>query len=261
MLDFNYEERSLEEQIERTVQKDGRGEGFLKSGHKIFTPKEGSNRFRILPKTWEGGSKHYGYDVWVHYNIGPRNSSYVCPKYMSNEPCPICEELAKSTDKEYINTLKAKKKVLIWVIDRENENEGPKLFAMASTVDKNFVLQSIDEEDGKLLFIDHPVKGYDVAVTRTGTGRTTKWDGEKISRTSKPLSDKQENIETWLQYIIDNPIPSLLVIKDYNYIKTAFYGTILPSTDSKPKQIEENKETVPGLDTDKINDIMSRIKK
>lgn len=258
MLNFDYQERSLEEQRERAAQKDGRGEGFLKPGFKIFTPKEGSNRFRILPPTW-ANSKHYGYDTWVHYNIGPRNSSYLCSKYMKNEPCPICEELAKSTDKNYINALKAKKKVLVWVIDRDEEKEGPKIFAMASTVDKNFVLQSIDEENGKLLFIDHPVDGFDVSITRTGTGKTTKWDGEKISRNPKPLSDAQ-NVEAWLQFIVDNPIPSLLVYKEYEYIKTAFYGTTL-QVEEKHEEVTTEHAPQTLLDTAKINDIMSRIKK
>src|SRR6188474_3791960 len=61
---------------------------------KSFRPGEGKHRIRILPRTWadEDGPRHWGYEIFVHFNVGPDNSAYLCLSKMKGEDCPICNE-------------------------------------------------------------------------------------------------------------------------------------------------------------------------
>lgn len=248
---FEYQERTKEQYDERATGSGSR-EKILKNGFKIFTPREGNNKIRILPPTWEK-AKHYGLDLWTHYNIGRDNSSYLCLLKMKGDRCPVCEEVEKNIDKAYTDTIKAKKKILMWVIDRNDEKTGPQLFLMPPKMDRNFVLQSSEEDTGELYFIDHPVKGFDISFRREGTGLATRYDGEKISRVKKELSTNPEEMSAWMDYIMDNPVPETLVWKDCNYIKKVFHGGTAALDEDDDTLVEEATVGVIKNDTPTFN--------
>jgi hypothetical protein len=220
-------------------------EGIFKKGNKIFAPKVGEQyRIRILPPTWDG-SKYYGYDAWIHYEVGPDKSSYLCLKKMKGEDCPICEALLSkqaTTDPVYAKKLRAKYKVVVYLIDRNDPDMVPKLWAMPPQFETNIVIQSRDEDTGKNLRIDNPDFGYDV-LFNTVKGKTKdiafQYEGEKVARKSSPIANDEKTINAILEHIVDNPIPEVLEYKTYEYIKKVFEGALTTSKDDDDETVDD----------------------
>lgn len=222
---FAYRERSSEDMQNRQRSFSGR-DSYFSNKAKFFVPKVGSNKLRILPPTWEG-AEHYGLDIYVHYGIGPDNVGYLCLDRMEGDKCPLCEarlEADKNGDEDLTKALRATRRVAVYVVDRNAENEGPKVWAMPQTVDKEICAQAWDKESGEVFALDNPDEGYDVSFEQEGTGPTKKYIGVRLARRASPVSDEDTVAEAWLQHITDNPVPDMLVLHDYDHIKLAFEG-------------------------------------
>jgi hypothetical protein len=215
---FEYKARSEDDVRARAT--GGNREGFLVDSVRTYTPKAGSHTVRILPPTWDD-AKHYGYDVYAHYNIGPDGGAYLCLNKMKNEDCAICDERAravKADDEELDGALKPRQRVACWVIDRDNEREGPLLWLMPWMLDREIVQQSIDKKTGVVYPLDSPEDGYDVSFERQGDGLTTKYVGVQLDRRSSPLSDEADTASEWLEYVKEHPIEDQLVYQDGEYL-------------------------------------------
>lgn len=230
MAKFKYRERSREEVDRRAAQQGGLYDNYFKPHIPApFTPQK-DNLIRFLPPTWEG-AEHYGLDIWIHYNIGADNQAYLC---LDKNPagggnCPLCAETAraqKAGDDDYASKIKAVKRVLVWVIDRDNEKDGPKPWASAWTIDRDISALTIDKRSGEVLLIDHPQKGYDVEFRKDGKGERTRYTAFAIARKSTPLSDDEKTEEEWLDYITENPLPSILNFYSAEHIQKVFDGGI-----------------------------------
>lgn len=218
---FTYQKRGYETAQKRTSQGGTAREGFLSDHVRQYTPKEGSNSVRILPPTWDNPD-HYAIDVYVHYGIGADNSAYLCPNKMFGKRCPICEARDRANakgDKDYADKLKPNKRVLAYVIDRDNESDGIKLWAMPWTVDKDIMIQSTSEKTRELLAIDDPENGYDVNVKREGKAEKTKYV-VSIDRNSSEIdiTDAMEKI------LLEHPLPTVLVEYSYEHLEKSFNG-------------------------------------
>lgn len=240
-MGFEYKERSEESYKQRATQRnfDGR-DGIFKQGVKSFTPKAGKNKVRILPPTWKE-PQHYGIDTWVHYGIGPESSAFLCPKKMKNQPCPICEDLANPKvreDKEFFDAVKEKKRVLVYILDRNDEAAGIKVWSMPAKLDRTFVMQATDDDIGKILRIDHPIEGYDVVFERNGEGVKTQYEGVSIARVSTPIVREASKLEEILDIVVEQPLPEVLDYHDYNYIKSAYEGKVAPEKEPAPEKEE-----------------------
>lgn len=256
---FKYIPRTKEQIDKRARQSGGLKDWFIPDEIKTFVPKEGGkgNILRILPPTWEDAD-HYGYDVYVHFGIGGENSAYLCPKKMKNDRCPICEELGRAQKEkmpeEYIKSLEATKRVLMYVIDRKNEEEGPLLWSAAWTLDKDIAKRSKDKRTGKYREIDNIDDGYDVIIDREGAGLKTKYSVEIDSQPS-PLGDDSDE---WLNFITDNPIPDILTYFDYDHIKETFEAGGANNLSSKKEKDEDKpiskKPSRPVKDEDEDED-------
>jgi hypothetical protein len=261
---FKYQDLESNALFERANERDDRRDSFLKSGVKYFSPKEKKNRIRILPPTW-ANAKHYGFDAYIHYGIGRSNSSYLCPiKMNTGDKCPICSEIfsgPSKNDKEFTDKVKARRKVLVYVIDREDEAAGPKLFPMPLSMDRNFVMQSVDDGTGEPLRIHNPDVGYDVSFEKEGIGIKTKYSGEVVARKSTPLSDNPATQDKWLQFITDNPIPEILETKDYEYIKSAFDGKVVEEEEKPEPKKYVRSEPEPAIKEIQQDDALSRVEK
>jgi hypothetical protein len=223
MKEFVYNKRSDKDVEERIITHMGFSESVTIPDIVKFSPKVGLNKLRILPPTWSG-YKHYGLDVFIHYNVGQR-FQFLCPAFMKQKPCPVCEELQQTQDKKLKSEIQVNRRVAVWVIDRTEEQAGPKLFLMAQTIDTELLLQARGEDIGETLWIDDPKNGYDILFTKVGEKKNTKYEGIKISRNTSPLSLDPKQYDAWIQYIQEHPLPSIFLVKDYNYIKSVFYGT------------------------------------
>lgn len=236
-------------------------DSFIKEGfNSWFKPRDKENRIRIMPPTWDD-SQHYGFDIYVHYNIGPKKAAYLCPKKMgTSDWCPVCDEveiLKKEGKIKEANALKWKYRVLLWVIDRKainvdtKKNEGPKLWAMPWTIDRNIMLQAEDEDTGEVSDIDNPDDGYDIIFQKIGEKEKTKYEGEKVARTSTPLEKDEDLMSEWIDYIVENPIPDLLVYHDAEYIKNIFDANFTEKTEDTDVKEDDSEKMEDDEDSEK----------
>lgn len=237
---FNYRPRTTEEMTKRTHQSSTNREGFLLPELLAFTPADGENKIRILPPTWDDAG-HYGMELWAHYGVGGDNSAYICRASSLKEACPICEaraELDDDGDTEGAKALVPRKRVAMWIINRNEEKKGPMIWFSPYTIDQEIAKQAIDE-DGEVLPIDSPDEGYDVIFSRDNQGKNVppKYTGVKLSRKSSPLFDDDDEKDKALEFILDHPLPECLVYHDYDTMAAAFAGKPSPKEESnKPER-------------------------
>jgi hypothetical protein len=218
---YEYKERSAADARKRSSQSANDYDKILVDSIKMFKPNDGDNRIRVLPPTWEG-AEHFGLDIFVNYGVGPDRQSYLCLAKMKGEADPIDEErqqARKDGDEDYAKELTAKKRVLVYVIDRDHEKDGVQAWAMPWTIDRDIVKVSVDKTSGEVLPIDHPEDGYDVEFEKKGAAARTEYLGVAIARRSSPLGKSE-----WLDFAMDNPLPDQLNFFDYDHIAKVFGG-------------------------------------
>ena len=220
---YTYERRPREAMEKRQSMGAQDFDKILKDGIKMFTPHPKLNRIRILPPTWPKPG-HYGYDIFVHYGVGADRGSYLDLQKMKDLPDPITEErdaLRRSGDatEEELKKMDSKRRVLVYLVDRDNESEGVQAWAMPWTVDRDIVMLSEDRATNEMLNIDDPEEGYDVEFFKEGEKERTKYNGVAIARRSSRLGKAE-----WLDYALDNPLPDQLVFYSYEDIAKAFGG-------------------------------------
>lgn len=220
---FKYQPRTTEQLNKRASQSGGMRDSFVSDEFTIYSPKEGDIKLRILPPTWSDSPEHWGFDVYVHYQVGPDNAAYLCLNKMKGEDCPLCEERIKAEkegEADYAKQLAPTKRVLVWMIDRKNEDAGPLVWAMPWTIDRDICKLSMDDS-GEIIYLDDPDNGYDILFSKEGQGQKTKYIGMQVSRRSTPIGKDQ-----WIDYVIANPLPNVLHYYEYDYIKNIFVGKI-----------------------------------
>ena len=216
---FKYRQRSKEKWESRAEQSGYSRRSMFVEGINLFRPNDGDNLIRILPPTFDD-AEHYGYEIFVHYNVGPDGDSFLCHNIMNQDPCPICEERTralKDNDKEYADKLVGKKRVLTYIVDRDQEDEGLQLWSMPWTLDADFTSLAIDKRTGEILDIDDPDNGYDVEFSKSGRGRNTKYGSVAIARKSSDLNDPDA-----LEGAIELPLNECLKFYDYDDILKIF---------------------------------------
>lgn len=227
---FQYHTRDASTVKARATQRGGDFDSIFKEGVKLYKPREGKNKIRILPPTW-AEANHYGYEIFINYGIGIDEQAYLSLSSMKNEPDPLAEarkQAERQGNKQLADSLKPTKRVGFYLIDRMAEDEGVQFWAAPWTVDKSFANLAIDEESGSVLMVDHPEEGYDITFYKEGTGMLTKYPAERmrIGREPCPLHDNAAQADEWLDQITAMPIPEILNFYDYDHIEAAFGGQV-----------------------------------
>jgi hypothetical protein len=226
---FRYQKRDKENVRERANMRGGNFDTLFKPQYKLYKMREGKNIIRILPPTWDD-AKHYGYDIYVNYNIGVDNQSYLSLSKMKNEKDPLAEakkQADRDGDKKLSKALNPTQRILMWVIDRQDEDEGPQLFNCPFTLDKAIANLSFDEDTKEVVFIDDPENGCDVRFYKEGTGLKTDYDASKMKILKpSPLCEDEGLQDEWLQFVQDNSLPDVLNFCDYDHIAGVFDGNI-----------------------------------
>ena len=187
----------------------------------VFSVNDGPNEIRFLPPTWDE-PEHYGLDIYVHYRVGPDQQTYLCLHKMKGEACPICEERAqalKDGDEDYAKELEPKKRVLTYIIDRDDEKKGIQAWAMPWTLDRDIIKVTTDKRTNEVLSIDDPENGFDVQFEKEGTKDRTKYLAPSIARRESSLGNDKA-----LDFVVEHPLPSILVYFDYDHIADQFGG-------------------------------------
>jgi hypothetical protein len=217
----------------------GSFDSYIKSKFKRYKVRDGKNLIRILPPTWEG-AKHYGFDIHVNYGIGVDNQSYLSIskmkqlypdlKQLESAKDPIAEarrEAEADGDEKTAKALQPRHRILMWVIDRLDEDEGPQLWDAPFTLDKDFCNLSLDEDTKEAIFVDDPEEGCDIRFYKEGTGMTTKYPASKMKLQAKsPIHDDEKLQDDWLEFVAENPVPDCLEYHDYAHISEVFDGHV-----------------------------------
>jgi len=238
MVEFHYRKRDPAQWDKHAHQTGGDFETFVQDDYRTWSAKKGSSLVRILPPVHENAD-HYGITVWVHYSVGPNRASVLClasmrnmaPSTMKDGKCPVCEartRLLRAGDEEAAGELRAVKRILVWMIDRNDEDRGAMVWAMPYTVDKSFCQLAKDESTGEITPIDHPYEGYDISFDRSGEGRQVRYESGKIARRSSRVDDRI------LEFISTRPLPKVLQWRDYQTIKELYEGGIDPDEAETP---------------------------
>lgn len=228
---YRYERRDAES-VKRRAEQRGSGGDFdrlLKEGVKMWKPNDGDNRIRILPPTWKK-PEHFGLDVSVHYGVGADRQSYLCLHKHKGEPDPIHEAYEEARrelndnegDKaleQLVKDLKAKKRVVYYLVDRDHEKEGIQAWAAPKGFDDDLVQVMQDKRTGEVLPIDDPEDGYDIEFTKKGQGIKTEYTGIAVARRSSPLDNPKA-----LKFAVENPLPDQLQFFSYEHIAKVFGG-------------------------------------
>ncbi len=237
---FKYNKRPVEAVRERANARGGGYDSMFKAKYKVLKVRDGKNLLRIMPPTWDD-AKHYGYDLWVNYGVGVDNESYLSLSKMKGEKDPLAEarrDAERSGDKDLVKALNPRQRILMWVIDRNDEDEGPQLWPAPFSVDKALAGLSFDEDTKEVIYIDDPNAGSDVRFYKEGQGLKTDYPVEKM-RIGKPspLHTDKGLMAEWLEFIQQNPLPECVQFYDYDHIATTFDGTA--RTESKDDEDEK----------------------
>jgi hypothetical protein len=250
---FRYQPRDDQSVKARANQQTGTYDSMFKIQAPTFKPKQGLNEIRYMPPTWEP-AEHYGLDVWSHRDIGPNNDQYLCPAQMAIKPdggigspkdkrCAICDARAQiqaeGGSAEDLKALRPQRQVLVWIIDRGDEANGPTLWLESPTMDKAVTNLQVDSKTGKSLLIDHPDEGYDFEFKRDGTNLNTRYTGERIARDPSPLHPKLAKQEQWLDYITEHKLPDILNYYDYDYVQRVFAGKKADDGDDRGGRVRD----------------------
>lgn len=184
------------------------------SGANYLTLKEGDNVVRFLPPPV--GSKSPFLVTYEHY-IKPVTGdavSFACPRMMAKQPCPVCEKSKalgsrnNKVDKEAARELQPRRRVFANVIDRTDQEAGPKILGFGKMIQEALV--SIRQNKAKGGDFTHPLEGFDIIIERKGSGLATKY-GVSAARDDSELGNME-----WLE--MQNDLSSKAQIKSYDEI-------------------------------------------
>lgn len=212
----------------------------------------GKNVRRVL---WPKGDKESFFsEGMIHFGLGAEGKSVAtCPKtFGSKERCPICEyveELQQSKSKEdrkLADNIKAKRRIYINVISREDDEETPKVLPIGVTILKGILETICDPDYGD---ITDPEEGRDITITRKGQGLKTEYSvlpkpkSSEVSETMTPEEIEEEMTD----------LDSLFVKKSYEELEAILNGE--EEDDEENGSDDEEENDYDEMDLDELKDL------
>lgn len=219
------------------------------NGVTSYRLKQGTNYFRLVR---DPDSDYWAMQIWVHSYVGTKNSTYLCPKKMSKgekAPCPICdayEEARREGDKEEEKSLEPKERAIAYVIDREDEKAGLKVFDMSWSMDRDIANVCKNAKTGKIIDVTDPDEGFDIFVTRTGNKLNTRYIGLQVDRETTPLADSQKKQDRLIEEVQKNPLDSLLKYRDADYLADILTGKVEEKDEDADDEVDDKRTTRRG---------------
>ena len=202
---------------------------------------QGKNVRRVL---WPKGDKDSFFsEGFLHFGLGTEgNRVATCAKtFNSKNKCPICEyveELQKSKskdDKKLADDMKAKKRIYINVINRDDEDETPKVLPIGVTILKGILETICDPDYGD---ITDPEEGRDITITRKGQGLKTEYSVLPKPKTS-PVSEESEPDEIEEEMA---DLDELFIEKTYEELEAILNGEDEDDSDDEETEDEDEDE-------------------
>src|SRR4029077_1109851 len=235
---FNYSHHNPETVRRRAERSTRSYDAYLRDGVDMYKPKEGTNVVRILPPRWDK-AEHYGYQIFVHSNVGPDNSAYLCPRKMLNKRCPMCDAYAtakEAGDDEDARQMRVAERYLYYILDREGENKThPVVWSVSNNQDREIGAVAVSNRGSAVLFVDAEEDGYDLSFKRSGQGLATRYLGYQFDRDPTPIANNSKRMEAILETITEDPLPDLLKFYPLDYLDRLVSGEV-PDADTKSRK-------------------------
>lgn len=167
----------------------------------FFKLGQGTTKVRVLPGQDPGSvDKDFFVLVYLHYKVSPTKPTVpvVCAK--TTDPrnvCPICDyikELNASedpNDKRQAEEMGQRMKYAMCVLPLEGEDRGKvQVFMSPKKVWQKIISLGGDSDYGD---VTHPYEGFDLKLTKSGTGKkNTEYDAVPVRNPSPIASDPEE---------------------------------------------------------------------
>ena len=252
-----------ERQKERIKNKDNQsgGRGVLNFSEyddiSFFKPEKG-NTYQIdvlpfiietdkHPQGFEPGDQDYVLDYWAHFGVGPQSKSFLCLNKTYGKRCPICEIVdqlwkEKDPDKDEIQSIKAKRRVLYNVIDLNSEDKGTQLFSVSHWL---FEKELLDEAENSEIDTF-----ADLEEGKTISFRAVK--GAFKDTVAFKKFDFEDRDEEYDEEIFDSvyPLDALLVVPTFDEVENAHLGI----EDDEVENEDEATETKEEVETEVPDD-------
>lgn len=164
-------------------------------GADMFKLVVGRNILRILPPPVNQRSPFK--IVHQHFIELPGNrKSFICARLEAKKPCAICKKIDQlraspsKADRDAADDMFARRRIFVNVIDRKNPDKGPMVMAVGKQVHEQLLGLRDDETGGD--YCD-PEEGYDVVITRTGTGKNDTKYTVALMRKPSPLAGTKDD--------------------------------------------------------------------
>jgi hypothetical protein len=192
----------------------------------------GRNIVRLLPPPY-GRNTPFATAFQHYFSVPglPQDVKFNCPRIMANQRCPACDKAivlkssASKADQDSASDYWARRRIYCVAIDRNDEDAGPKILAIGKKLHEEFIDLRRDPD----LQVDYtnPDSGYDVIITRKGTGRFDTTYKLTIARNQSPLGN--------MEWVVTAPdLKPLLYVPTYDEIVAMVQGA--PQTKALPKQ-------------------------
>lgn len=239
--------------METNEQLDAMLADYAKSIQPKFTPKPQSNVYdpknyftiydledgeqtktkeiRILPNP-NGGSPIIPFKAHVAYVDG-KKTTFACLKHLKGEPCPFCEVREQlladggEDDKKLAKEFGVKEMYIVKLIDRADEEHGPKFWRFNAAYDKkgayDMIMGTVNALKKNKAIMD-PEVGRDLSIVITRNEKKVPVVTSVVAQESEPISENEAQKEAWLSDT--RTWESVYSVKGYDYLEIVVSGGI-----------------------------------
>ena len=229
-MPFQYKPRSQESFQKREAQQIQAADSMFDRAVIEFRPHDGENNIRILPPGWNQPD-HYGVPLFVHYGVGVDRTAFLSLTRHLGKRDPIAEVhtvAMRNNDEKRAKESRVSERVAFFLIDRANPDKGPQLWnAPKASIDAAIRSVCFDAKTNEPLYPDDPENGYDIFFHKSGKGLKTSYSKVELARRPSPLHADPVTKKQWLDFVLANPIPSMLKFYSYERIAAVMNGTAL----------------------------------
>ena len=188
-------------------------------------------------------------EVHVHsMKVDGKHRKFICPSHMKDEPCPFCEireqllASGEKSDADLAKNYNARLMYIVKVIDRDNEEDGPKFWRFPKNYKKDGILDKIMAiVQMRKSDITNIETGRDLTlnVVRVKNPRGGSYPSVNSIVDSDPLllSDNPENASNWVND--GKTWDSVYTIKNYDYLKIIVEGGVPMWSKIKEKFVDK----------------------
>lgn len=162
-------------------------------GSEFWNPSDGDSRVRIMPPATEE-AENFWFKTGTHYGVGPDERVVPCPTESGvSEKCYLCrlvKRLGKGDEDEQdeAKRMAARPRYLVSIVDYAEPEAGIRVWQCPVTVMRLLRKFRLNEDEyGDMTDLED---GYDILITKTGTGINTKYDATPARKNTKfPTKD------------------------------------------------------------------------